>query len=156
VVATAAAGADLVVEQLLVLLQAENRSAPRPGAMRADSRSSCPLLPVVDRSVPGVRGPTAAQTGQQMVRQVRPGSPATGLVGSPKDAVARPGPGPADAGAAARPVRGAARRRPGHRPRARRRHRAVRPCRRRHHRRRGRAGRATSSAPTTRRQPAVG
>ena len=105
-VATAAAGADLVVEQLLVLLQAENRSAPRPGAMRADLRSSCPLLPVVDRLVPGVRGPTAAQTGQQMVRQVRPGSPATGLVGSPKDAVARPGPGPADAGAAARPVRG--------------------------------------------------
>jgi hypothetical protein len=111
VVATAAAGADLVVEQLLVLLQAENRSAPRPGAMRADLRSSCPLLPVVDRSVPGVRGPTAAQTGQQMVRQVRPGSPAIGLVGSPKDAVARPGPGPADR-STARPVCRATRHRP--------------------------------------------
>jgi hypothetical protein len=39
-----AAQADLVVEQLLVLLQAENLSAPGPGAMRGDLRSFYPLL----------------------------------------------------------------------------------------------------------------
>ena len=66
-----------------------------------------------------------------------------------------PGPEPADCGATGA-VRGAAWRRSGHRPRGGRQGRAVRPCRRRHHRRRARAGRATSSAPTTQHPPAVG
>ena len=53
----------------IVLFQAENLSAPRPGAMRPDLRSYCPLLTAVDRAAPGVRGPMAAQTGSTMVLQ---------------------------------------------------------------------------------------
>src|SRR5215218_1896916 len=63
-----AAQAHLVVEQLLVLLQAENLSAPGPGVMRRDLRTYCPLLTVVDRSAPGVRGPTTAHAGCERPR----------------------------------------------------------------------------------------
>jgi len=49
---------------MVIFFQAENLSAPQPAAMRPDLRSYCPLLTAVDPSAPGVRGPTAAQTGQ--------------------------------------------------------------------------------------------
>jgi hypothetical protein len=61
----------------IVLLQAENPSAPRPGAMPSDLRSYCPLLTAIDRGYARRCGPDTAQAAIDLLHamQFRPSPP---------------------------------------------------------------------------------